>query len=882
MSLISSNIPNLINGVSQQPPSLRLGSQAEEQVNGLSDVVTGLTKRPPTEHLGTITGDLSASKIHTYKRDENEQYTVIVSDGAIRVLNQDGVELDVELEDGADYSYITGINAEEDIRITSIADFSFILNTKKVVLKSDDIVPPARPFEALVYLKQVNYSREYGVKLETIDEGATVIGDLTSASTTGDSTDDANLKTSTVIEELRDGIKSTTDSDSKVFGLRSLPRGSTTAEYTARKLELRTLEVLPTFLPTDLTRVSVTTDKHGLLDPSYYTVDTVNNEVVISESLSDYVTLEGNGRSSALVWQAPKTTIYINATDETNVQESFSITPSTYAGKEPMFVLSSLENDFEIYSYDDNGGRDLKAFKGTAKNFTDLPNQAVNGFELAVVGDNNKDEDNFHVKFTGTIGQGTWQETVKSGIQNDFDTSTMPHRLEKFISDGTDGRDVGEVFWKFGATPFLGRKAGDDETNPFPSFVGNTINDIFFHRNRLGFLSDENVIFSEASGFYNFFRTTVRALLDSAPIDVAVSNDSVSILKAAIPYSEQLLLFSDLAQFNLTSGNLLTPTEVAVNVATNYEADLRVRPVSAGNSVFFANDKGASVGIREYFVANQTELNVADDVTSNIPTYIKGNITGMVTSSNEDTLLVTTDNDPKTVYVYRWYIAGNEKAQSSWSKWTFTGDILDMSFNNSEIFFLFDHGDMNTLEKINLSEDTAVSLTASKHPVLLDRRVLLNSASDTVPYTDSNVAYMDMNGKDLSSPSTYPVYAGVPYTFSYTFSEQVFKTDPSKPITIARYQLRNFNIVYSNTSTFDVTVTSTGRDPKSSTFTGNLLGASSFVLGTANIVPNGTYKVGIQSQASETDVTISSASALPCNFTSVEVEGFVTIRSQRI
>ena len=458
----------------------------------------------------------------------------------------------------------------------------------------------------------------------------------------------------------------------------------------------------------------------------------------------------------------------------------------------------------------------------------------------------------------------------------------MPHRLEKFISDGTDGRVVGEVFWKFGPTPFLDRSAGDEDTNPFPSFVGNTINDIFFHRNRLGFLSDENVIFSEASGFYNFFRTTVRALLDSAPIDVAVSNDSVSILKAAIPYSEQLLLFSDLAQFNLTSGNLLTPTEVAVNVATNYEADLSVRPVSAGNSVFFANDKGASVGIREYFVAGQTELNVAEDVTGNIPTYIKGNITDMVTSSNEDTLLVTTDDDPKTVYVYRWYITNNEKAQSSWSKWTFAGDILDMSFNNSEIFFLFNHDGVNTLEKINLSEDTAVSLTASKHPVLLDRRVLLNSASDTVPYTDSNIAYMSLNGKNLSSPSTYPVYAGVPYTFSYSFSEQVFKPDESKPITIARYQIRNFNIVYSNTSTFDVTVTSTGRDPKSSTFTGNLLGSSSFVLGSANVVPNGTYKVGIQSQASETDVTITSASALPCNFTSVEVEGFVTIRSKRM
>ena len=873
MSLISSNIPNLINGVSQQPPSLRLGSQAEEQINGLSDVVTGLTKRPPTEHLGTIIGDLSTSKIHTYKRDENEQYTVMVSDGAIRVLNQDGVELDVELADGANYDYITGINAEQDIRITSIADFSFILNTKKVVLKSEEIYPPARPNEALVYLKQVNYEREYSLRVDTDDDGSTVYGGLTASTTTGDSTNDANLQNSTVIGELRGGLKSTTDSDSVIFSKRS---GDVAPAATA---PLYVYQLDSSFLPTDLSRITVTTNR--LLDSSEYTIDSGNNTITISED-AGHIELKGTINPALYRYEATTVSVHKAASDDTSTQAEFSLAPPNYNGKEPMFVISSLTREFDIYASDDGGGTDLKAFKDTAKSFTDLPNQCVDGFQLAVIGDNNKDEDNFHVKFTGTIGQGVWQETVKAGIENKFDLTTMPHRLEKFISDGTDGRVAGEVFWKFGPSPFLDRAAGDDDTNPFPSFVGNTINDIFFHRNRLGVLSDENVIFSEASGFYNFFRTTVRALLDSAPIDVAVSNDSVSILKAAIPYSEQLLLFSDLAQFNLTAGALLTPTEVAVNVATNYEADLSVRPVSAGNSVFFANDKGASVGIREYFVAGQTELNVADDVTSNIPTYIKGNITGMVTSSNEDTLLVTTDDDPKTVYVYRWYIANNEKAQSSWSKWTFAGDILDMSFNNSEIFFLFNHDGVNTLEKINLSEDTAVSLTASKHPVLLDRRVLLNSVSDTVPYTDSNIAYMSLNGKNLSSPSTYPVYAGVPYTFSYSFSEQVFKPDPSKPITIARYQLRNFNIVYSNTSTFDVTVTSTGRDPKSSTFTGNLLGASSFVLGTANVVPSGTYKVGIQSQASETDVTISSASALPCNFTSVEVEGFVTTRSQRI
>ena len=42
---------NLYNGVSQQPDSIRHDNQCTEQINFLSDPITGLTKRPGTEYL---------------------------------------------------------------------------------------------------------------------------------------------------------------------------------------------------------------------------------------------------------------------------------------------------------------------------------------------------------------------------------------------------------------------------------------------------------------------------------------------------------------------------------------------------------------------------------------------------------------------------------------------------------------------------------------------------------------------------------------------------------------------------------------------------------------------------------------------------------------
>ena len=54
MPLVSRTIPNLVQGVSQQPEVLRLSSQATSQINGFSSVVEGLKKRPPTNFIAKL------------------------------------------------------------------------------------------------------------------------------------------------------------------------------------------------------------------------------------------------------------------------------------------------------------------------------------------------------------------------------------------------------------------------------------------------------------------------------------------------------------------------------------------------------------------------------------------------------------------------------------------------------------------------------------------------------------------------------------------------------------------------------------------------------------------------------------------------------------
>ena len=85
MPLISGTVPSLINGVSQQPATLRMPTQGETQVNGLSHISRGLEKRPCTEHIANVAGVTSSDSndvfIHTIRRSEDEAYALVVKGG---------------------------------------------------------------------------------------------------------------------------------------------------------------------------------------------------------------------------------------------------------------------------------------------------------------------------------------------------------------------------------------------------------------------------------------------------------------------------------------------------------------------------------------------------------------------------------------------------------------------------------------------------------------------------------------------------------------------------------------------------------------------------------------------------------------------------------
>jgi len=268
---------------------------------------------------------------------------------------------------------------------------------------------------------------------------------------------------------------------------------------------------------------------------------------------------------------------------------------------------------------------------------------------------------------------------------------------------------------------YAARAAGDDFTNPFPSFVGQTINDVFFFKNRLGFLTNNAVIFSEADAYFNFFRTTTQQLLDSAPIDVGLSHTKVAVLQHAIPFQEKLMLFSKQSQFVLRGADILSPKTVAISPVTEYDISDSINPLAVGNYIYFTFQRNDYEGVYEYFVDNNTETFNAEEITQQIPKYINKKATRIVGSPAENTLVITTDDDLKTLFVYKYFWSNKEKIQSAWMKFTFDRDIVGCDFIDSKLFMLTSDTEGLHLESLTLEDGLKDS--GLDYTLYLDSRV---------------------------------------------------------------------------------------------------------------------------------------------------------------
>lgn len=560
--------------------------------------------------------------------------------------------------------------------------------------------------------------------------------------------------------------------------------------------------------------------------------------------------------------------------------------------------------DFRLTATDSQGDTYFIGFREQIQAFTDLPYRAWAGTWVEVVGSGANNFDSYYVTYDADAD--LWDESAFPEAARGPDPATMPHRLVR-NNDGT---------FTFSRITWPVRGAGDAESNPDPSFIGRKITDVFFFRNRLGFLTDENVLLSGVGdeGYFQFYRKTVTTLLDSDPIDIAVTNTSVSLLQHAVPFNKQLLVFAENRQFIIDADGALTPTSIQAKPATAFSASLRAKPVNAGSSVMFATLRGSAAGVREFLIQPDSLVEDADDITKQVPSYIQGTVLNMASAMNESMVFLTSSGDRSSLYVYKFFYEGTNKLQSSWSRWAFApGDkVMNVTAIDNALLVVIERAEGVFLERIDL--DLEITDTGLPYDVRLDRKVSVtgvynagtNETTWTIPYDTTgwmpvvvrgsafgNQAGFDIKGvtkvsqtvlKALGNHAAGPCLIGRQYTTRYTFSRLSVSQGSDQrgrvAITDGRLQLKTLSLNYSDTGFFKVRIEKPGRPVRDEVFFPQRIGIVGNNIGELTL-PDGRFRVPVLSRNDQVSISIESDSHLPCSILSADWEGEFVMRSQR-
>ena len=742
-NLIRTSVPNLISGVSQQADSFKLTTQAVEQINAVSSVVDGLIKRPSTYLLKEINYNIpSAGATYPYGATgvavypkltpikyfkittaELTDYIGIVfhnsstSDKSIKIFDLDGNEKNVIYAGNSQAginSYLSGITTEvlgTSIKTLSIADYTFFLNSAKTTAMANTLSSRATS----------------GIGGPQVYQGMVVV----KAGYTGNS--------------------------------RSNPSGVVSWS------------------------VKVVHPTSGI-------------EYATASGTSDDWN-ENNTSSDATKKGGTPSVIASDIASKFTFTNSFNVYGRIVASDSNV-IIQNTQLDFKIIVSDGYAGSIFYEVKDNVQNFTDLPITAPHGFISKITGIPDSAGDEYYVKHISNsisgflpagsngsstpagifaVNTGIWEETISPAIKFKIEPSTMPHAIVKlndsnFLFTPINGETATYNLSPSGTisytAPSWGEKeAGDDESNQNPSFIGKSISNLFFFKNRLGILSGESVILSQAGEFFKFFKSTTSQILDSDPIDISSSTAEIGNLYHAVPFYDRVVLFANGLQFSLQSDGELTSKSVSLQQSTSFNIDINSEPIAIGNKIYFSVSKGNFSSVQEYFINPNTILLDGIDITANVPSYLNGSIGQFSGSDISSILLCSSTTQQNELGVYKFFYSGDEKIQSSWSKWSFgVGNNVKLTYvNKDKIYFVLEKtGAFASDNKIHFSY---IDLNANKKDAIAtpNIQVLLDSKTSNITYNssisnnDGVFSLVTLNNFTFSPISNSSVKTGLTY-----------------------------------------------------------------------------------------------------------------------
>lgn len=336
----------------------------------------------------------------------------------------------------------------------------------------------------------------------------------------------------------------------------------------------------------------------------------------------------------------------------------------------------------------------------TCTNIARLPDECKHGYVVQVSNSEDTESDNYYLKFiadNSVSGQGRWEECVRpinfmgtTTFHVNWNETTMPHTLVNnrdgtFTFKALDGAGSDPNYWRT-------REVGDDETNPFPTILGKKIQHMFFYRNRLGLVADEQVVLSRPNDYFNLFIVSALTTSDDNPIDIAMNDIRPAYVRHTLLNATGVMMFSDTGQFILyTESDVFSPKTARLKKISGYETDPEIAPVDLGTTVMFTSDTASHTRAFEARIVDANAPPVILEQTRVVPEYIPKDIT---LSTNSAALGIATyaKKGDDSVYHYKYYDTGEKRDQSAWYSWTVQGTVEHCFYTSGSFYTITKQG----------------------------------------------------------------------------------------------------------------------------------------------------------------------------------------------
>ena len=414
-------------------------------------------------------------------------------------------------------------------------------------------------------------------------------------------------------------------------------------------------------------------------------------------------------------------------------------------------IYLTFSSDTNVSAFGGPDGKYIRAFQDSVDTFARLPEQAKHN-QVVKINNTSAGQDDFYLKFIaddGVSGKGYWEETIAPNVSTGLNEATMPVALIRtslspltFRATFLDGSET------INSLPLLWepRLVGDNDSNAHPTFVDNTIQDIFPFNNRLGFLTEDNVSMSQAGDYYNFYHKSATTLTASDPIDLSCASIKPATIRSVVPITQGLLLFSDSQQFLMEAENgAWTPANCTISTIANYECDRYLKPIDLGSTVLYASRNQSWSRVFEIFTRGQRETPTVTETTKIVPEWMPQSITDSVGSA-QNGLWAASARASNTLYLYKFFEQGDERPMAAWVKWLLPSNVIHTAVQ-SDVLYVLTSG--------------TEGYTVTQHKLVLAPSTggLLNSLGNTVdPYLDS---WCEVTDAAMVSPTppTAPSYS---------------------------------------------------------------------------------------------------------------------------